>query len=291
METKKYEAFIAAVEMGSFSKAADKVGVTQSGLTHMMNALENEVGFPILIRSYNGVRATPNGEKLIPAVKNMLKHSQALQNQISIINEDSKKTIFIGAYTSVSTAWVLPIIKEFRKDYSDINVEIRGGTTDETYEWVREGLVDLSFVSNQHVEDLDWVHLEYDPLIAVTPENYPIITEKYPIEKFDNQEVIMPYFGFEKDVIRELDKYDVHPIFRPTQVDDEVIIKMVEIGLGISIMSDLMLKDKVFNMNVMHINPPTYRDLGIVVRDLKSTKSFVREFIKYAQEFVKKNKN
>ena len=56
METKKWEAMLTAVELGSFTRAAERLGLTQSGLTHMMNALEREVGFPLLLRDRHGVR-------------------------------------------------------------------------------------------------------------------------------------------------------------------------------------------------------------------------------------------
>ena len=56
MESKKLEALLMAVDLGSFTKAAEVLGYTQSGLTHMMNSLENEIGLRLLDRSYSGVR-------------------------------------------------------------------------------------------------------------------------------------------------------------------------------------------------------------------------------------------
>ena len=59
MDTKKLAALAAAVRLGSFTRAAEELGYTQSGLTHMMNSLEKDVGFPVLVRSRSGVRLTP----------------------------------------------------------------------------------------------------------------------------------------------------------------------------------------------------------------------------------------
>ena len=58
MDTKKLEALAAAVEYGSFTRAAENLGYTQSGLTHMMNSLEKDIGFPVLLRGRQGVRLT-----------------------------------------------------------------------------------------------------------------------------------------------------------------------------------------------------------------------------------------
>ena len=288
MEIKKYEALLLATELGSFSKAADKLGITQSGLTHMMNSLEKEVGFTLLSRNFNGVQLTPKGEKLLPEIKALISDAKELESKIEYITESSKKTIIMGSYTSISVAWVLPIIKEFNREYPEIEVEIRGGTIEQNYQWVKEGAVDLSFASNQYDKEVDWIHLNNDPLVAVLPPNYNIVAERFDIELFNNNKVIMPSFGFERDITRELDKYGVKPIFRPTVVDDEVILKMVEAGLGISILSKLILTNKSYDVMAMELNPPIYRELGIVMKDYNALRPFEKAFIKYAIEYTKK---
>ncbi len=59
MESKKLEALMMSVDLGSFTRAAEVLGYTQSGLTHMMNSLEKEIGVPLLERGRSGVRLTP----------------------------------------------------------------------------------------------------------------------------------------------------------------------------------------------------------------------------------------
>lgn len=66
MDTKKLEALAAAVEHGSFTRAAEALGYTQSGMTHMMNSLERDIGFPVLLRGRAGVRLTRRGSASIP---------------------------------------------------------------------------------------------------------------------------------------------------------------------------------------------------------------------------------
>lgn len=288
MDIKKYEALLLSVELGSFSKAADKLGITQSGLTHMMNSLEKEIGFQVLSRNFNGVQLTPKGEKLIEDIRVLAQSSQRLKNKIQYINESSKKTITIGSYTSISIAWVLPIIKEFNREFPDINVEIRGGTIDQNYAWVKEGLVDFAFASNQFENDTEWIHLNDDPLVAVLPHEYAGGSDTFDIELFDKEKVIMPCFGFDKDIKRELDKYGIEPVFRPTAVDDEVILKMVEAGLGISILSSLVIKNKNYDFVAKQINPPISRDLGIVLKNRDNLRDFEKKFIEYAIEYTKK---
>ena len=78
MESKKLEALLMAVDLGSFTKAAEVMGYTQSGLTHMMNSLEREVGFTLLERGRGGVRLTKDGERVAPAIREFLRPTRGL---------------------------------------------------------------------------------------------------------------------------------------------------------------------------------------------------------------------
>ena len=68
MDQRKLRTLLTTLRTGSFSKAALELGFTQSAVTQMMNALENELGCKILARSHSGVRLTPDGEALYPLI-------------------------------------------------------------------------------------------------------------------------------------------------------------------------------------------------------------------------------
>ena len=72
MNIKKYEAFVRAVELGSLSKAAEELGYTQSGISHMMQSLEDEVGFPLMVRTSSGILPNTEGEMLLPTILQLL---------------------------------------------------------------------------------------------------------------------------------------------------------------------------------------------------------------------------
>ena len=101
MDSKKLEILMTAADLGSFTKASEVVGYTQSGLTHMMDALEKEVGFPLLQRSHNGIQLTKQGMQLMPAIREFLKANANLENQIKSIAEEKEEVIKIAAYASI----------------------------------------------------------------------------------------------------------------------------------------------------------------------------------------------
>ncbi|MBQ9720160.1 MAG: LysR family transcriptional regulator, partial [Oscillospiraceae bacterium] len=98
MESKKLEALLMAADLGSFTKAAEVLGYTQSGLTHMMNSLEREIGFPLLERGRHGVRLTDEGEKLAPLIREFLRAGSALDETVAQLSASRSETIHVAAY-------------------------------------------------------------------------------------------------------------------------------------------------------------------------------------------------
>ena len=108
MDAKKLDVLIKAINEGSFSKASTLVGYTQSGLTHLVNSLEKEVGFSLVNRSFNGIKLSKEGEELLPYILNYIQSNDELLDKIDKIKHQQKHTIKIAAYASMAMRWPLP---------------------------------------------------------------------------------------------------------------------------------------------------------------------------------------
>ncbi|MFR2561204.1 MAG: LysR family transcriptional regulator, partial [Oscillospiraceae bacterium] len=102
MDSKKLEILMTAVNLGSFSKASEVVGYTQSGLTHLINGLEREIGMALIRRDHSGISLTENGEALLPAIRDYLSATAKLENQIAAITQKKAETIRVAAYASLA---------------------------------------------------------------------------------------------------------------------------------------------------------------------------------------------
>ena len=92
MDSKKFEILMTAVNLGSFSKASEVVGYTQSGLTHLINGLEREIGMKLIRRDHSGISLTEDGEALLPAIREYLSATAKLENQIETITQKRTAT-------------------------------------------------------------------------------------------------------------------------------------------------------------------------------------------------------
>lgn len=265
MDSKKLEILMTAVDLGSFSRAAEVVGYTQSGLTHLVDSLEREIGLTLVRRDHSGISLTGEGEALMPAIREFLRANARLENQISAITDKSAQTIRVAAYASIAMRWMPEILYRFRRICPHIDVDLR--TVDhefEPFELLEKWQTDVIFAARQSGFACDWTPLHNDAMYAILPADYP--TEgrtEFPIEEFSGKEFLMPYGRFDIDVGAAFRKYGVEPIIRPCSVDDETVIRMVGKGLGISMMAEMMLRGKLSGVKTLPVRPCVSRELGM----------------------------
>ena len=289
MESKKLEALLMSADLGSFTKAAEVLGYTQSGLTHMMNSLEREVGFPLLDRGRHGVRLTEAGEKLAPLMRELLRADTALADMVAQMSASRSETIHTAAYASLAMHWLPAIIQAFREENPNVDVDIRmADHVDAPYALLSQGKMDVIFVSRQEPGAYEWVHLKDDPMYAVLPRDYPTQgRDVFPLHEFDGKDFLMPAQGFDKDILRIFDCEGVRANIQPTVVDDATVVNMVEHGLGISMMTELTLKGRAERVLTLPVEPAASRELGVAVRSLSEAPEMLRRFIDCTQRIVR----
>lgn len=288
MESKKLKALLTAVELGSFTKAAEVLGYTQSGLTHMMNSLEKEVGFTLLERGRGGVSLTEDGERVAPAIRDFLEANARLDSMIEQVASSHSDVIRVSAYASMAAHWLPRIIQRFREQNPSINVDIRmADNVDEPYSLLEDRKMDIIFVSRQEEGDYEWLHLADDRMYAVLPKNYPAGGRtSFPVEEFDGKDFIMPTQGYDKDIMRILNRVGVKPNVLPTMVDDPTAISMVSHGLGISMMAELTIGSRADDVLLLPVEPAASRELGVAIRRGDEENSAIKAFITCTQQVV-----
>lgn len=288
MESKKLEALLMAVDLGSFTKAAEVLGYTQSGLTHMMNSLEKEVGFTLLERGRSGVRLTEEGERIAPAVREFLQANARLDSVIEQVASSRTEIIRVSAYASIAMHWLPGIIQRFREECPDVDVDIRmADHVDVPYELLAQGKMDAILVSPQDEGQYEWVHLADDPMFAVLPRDFDTQgMAAFPLAAFEARDFIMPSQGFDKDIMRIFNRIGVKPHILPTWVDDPTVISMVSHGLGVSMMTELTVRGRTDGVKLLPVEPASSRELGLAVRSLDAASDGLRHFIDCTKRVV-----
>jgi len=278
----KYMAFITTVECGSFTKAAEKLHYSQSGISRMIGDLEKEWKVALLDRDRNGVSLTSDGQMLIPYAKDVIRDYRRLQTQVDELGGLKAGMIRIGTFSSVATHWLPNIIKEYQKDYPNIDYELLLGDYEEIEQWIREGRVDCGFMKLPAGTDLESIFLEQDPYMAVLPKGHPLAgAEKFPVRDFAKEPFLLLEHGKKEEVSEYLMQQGIAADIRFTTWDDYAIMSMVESGLGISILPKLILRRVPYKITAVPLSVPLNRSIGLVLKSSRSASLAARKFLDY----------
>ncbi len=278
----KYMSFVKAVEYGSFTKAAEKLNYSQSGISRMIADLEKEWQATLLERGKNGVRLTSDGMKLLPHAKALIAEFEKLQMEVDDLQGLQSGIIRIGTISSTATYWLPNMIREFQKQYPNVEYELLLGHYSEIEDWIAEGRVDCGFLRiPTHMEFETEVLLE-DKLLVVLPEDHPLANCAYfPVEALADDPFILLEKSEKEEISAVFEQNGITPNIRFTTVDDHAVMAMVEQGLGISIMPELVLRRHPFHIVTKELDVPAARTLGVAVRNKKSASLAVKRFLEY----------
>jgi len=165
MDTEKCRALLAVLEAGSLSAAAEKLDYTPSGLSRMMAALEQELGFPLLSRSHSGVQPTRACRTLLPTLRELTHWSGLLDAQAAEIRGVETGTIAVGCVYGAYYGWLSRCIARFCEVYPGIEVQVLQGNSSQLTRAVCEHTADFCITSFRE-GDFDWIPLYADPMVA-----------------------------------------------------------------------------------------------------------------------------
>lgn len=284
MNVQKYLAFAKTVEYGSFTKAAERLNYSQSGISRMINDLEKEWKISLLERSRSGVRLTSDGLTLLPYAKNVCAEYEKLQAQVDEINGLQSGIIRIGTFSSVATHRLPNIIKRFQTDYPNIDYELLLGDYTEIENWISEGRVDCGFLRLPAHPDLETYFLEQDKLLVVLPENHALAgCSLFPVKALADYPFMLLEKGAKAEISEIFERCNVTPKIHFTTWDDYAIMSMVESGLGISILPQLILQRVPYKIITKELDVPAFRNIGLALRSKKNSSLAVKRFLEYIE--------
>lgn len=289
MESARCRAFLAAAEHGSFSAAAEALHYTPSGVSQLVTALERELGLTLLRRTQKGVALTQSGETLLPAARAFLQQEARIRQLASALNGLEIGEFTIGTYPSMAIHYLPKVLHAFSRDYPNIRVQVREGERREILDWLERGTADLGFISETGDLPGDWLPLAEDPMLALLPKNHLLAdADVYPLAAAKDEHFIMGGQGWDSDAIPMLRRHGIEPNIRFSAVSGVSVLTMVEAGLGISIMNELVTRTVPADIALLPLDPPEHITLGMLLPDLDNAPPAVQKFVQYAVKLLTK---
>lgn len=133
----------------------------------------------------------------------------------------------------------------------------------------------------------NWLHLKDDPLLAVLPPDYPLNGRTVlPLWEFTNKEFLISAQGFDPAILEVMEERGIRPDIRPSAMDDLTVITLVAHGLGVSMLTELVLEGTSENVLTLPVAPAASRELGILTLTSREYSSTLRKFIRYAVDTI-----
>lgn len=284
MDIQKCRAFVKVAEKKNITYAAREMGYSQPGISHMLDALEKEVGFPLLIRSKDQITPTAAGNELLYYCRQIINNADQFQETVMSINGLLQGNINIGSYNSTLTDYVPDLISSFIKAYPSITMQVKEYAHSNMVQDLTNGIIDIGFMSEPCPKNFEFYPLFNDYFCIVINKDHPLAAyDRVPVKRLYGCNIIAPTYGWDDIIKSVMNASGISTFKTPLMVSSDVgSIALASRGLGIYITSVLQTSKLPENAVFREFEEPLYRVIGISVRSLKHASPAAREFIKFA---------
>ncbi len=278
----KYLALQKIVEYGSFTKAANALGYTQSSISQMIASLEEELSMKLLTRSRYGVKLTLEGAELYPYIERAIYQYRTMLEKAAEIKGLETGVIRVGTVSSVTCHWMPQLIHGFKQQYPHVQFLFHQGDYTLIPEWIATGQIDFGFINPLAVTNLQTQTVKSDQMLAILPQDHPLAKEKtVRLTDLAQEPYILLEEGQYSEPMAAFETAGIVPNIQYTLHDDYAIMTMVEAGLGVSILAELVLRRTNYRITCLPIEPPITRTLAVVYKDKNSLPIASKYFIDY----------
>ena len=237
MSIQKFAIFREVVDTGSFSLAGERLGISQSAVSHSVTSLEKEYKVKLLVRSRSGIQLTDSGQRILQYIEKILYLEGKMNQELAEIRGLEVGSLTIGTVSPLTSEWLPGILKRFHEQYPSIQVNIREGTSERIVDWVENGEADIGFAYlMKERRRIDRLLLAHEPFYLLVQEEKQ---EKDIFRLMKDMPFIMPKSY--KDIIQQ--QKALTPTVFLELSDERGIIELVKNGLGISILPRMCLHE------------------------------------------------
>ena len=281
----RYGVFCQVVEQGSFTRAAEVCGYSQSAVSQNVRSLEEETGVTLLSRRKDGVQLTEDGKSFFPYIQGIYQAELALEQKRQEMLGLQNSVIRIGTFTSVSRNLLPPLMKAFKAQYPEVQFVLRQGEYTSIPQWLRQGEIDFGFVNQDAVSDMQTQLLYEDHMLAVLPQGHPLEqSEVLTLAELAKEPMILLDEGEHSVLLESFHRAGLTPKLAYEVYDDYTILAMIRQGLGISVLYEKVVAGFEAGLSLRRIQEAPRRRVALAWKGWETMPYAARRFAEFLME-------
>ncbi|WP_300056132.1 LysR family transcriptional regulator [uncultured Roseobacter sp.] len=282
-------------EAGGLSLAAEKLHITQSALSHQIKGLEDQAGVELFVRRSKPLKLSPAGLRLLKLAQQVLPQVQALQEEFTGLREGSAGRMHIAIECHACFEWLFPVLERFRKNWGEVDVDIRPGLAFDAMPALLKEEVDLVVSSDpEELPGVEFIELfDYAP-VFVAARAHPLAQKAY-VEAEDFRGETLITYPVERARLDVFSQLLIPAKVEPASIRQveltAVILLLVASNRGVSVLPDWVVREVKYSSD--YITRPLTSDgitrrLYAAVRSDDLSKPFVQQLLEFAGEEARK---
>ncbi|MEL7099956.1 MAG: LysR substrate-binding domain-containing protein [Pseudomonadota bacterium] len=282
-------------EAGGLARAADQLGITQSALSHQVKGLEDQAGMPLFVRRSKPLKLSSAGRRLLRLAEQVLPQVEALQAEFAGLRAGHAGRMHIAIECHACFEWLFPVLESFRRDWPDVDVDIRPGLAFDALPALMKEEVDLVVSSDpEDLPGVDFVELfDYAP-VFVASKDHPLAAKPF-VEAADFRGETLITYPVDRARLDVFSQLLMPAKVEPAAVRQAeltaVILLLVASNRGVAVLPDWVVREVKYSSD--YVTRPLTKEgltrrLYAAVRREERDKPYMQRLIDLAREEARK---
>jgi LysR family transcriptional regulator, hydrogen peroxide-inducible genes activator len=286
-DLRQLECFCAVARLGSFTKAAEEVGVAQSSLSEQIAKLEQGLASVLFERLARRIELTPAGEALLPRAQAMLQDAAALPHYLEAVRMESGGVLRVGVIPSIMPYFLAPRLREFVEKFPGIDLHLREAQTGELIRQIEDGVLDIAILSIP-VEGNNLVMRELfrEPIHLAVPDFHILAkAEKVLLRRVSDERLLILKDGhcLRDETLTICDRARARFAAQFEADQFASIFELIRAGFGVSLVPE-MARRAAAGCRLIPIEPKAARRVGYVRLERRYLSRVMESFTDWLRE-------
>lgn len=283
----QFRVLLALKELGNFTEVGEKLGITQSAVSHALASIEKEIGITLFNRDRRGVVLTEGGQRILEHVREIIGRVDRIKEEASSLSGLKIGKINIGTLQSAAIRIIPGLVGAMRQKYPGIEISVFEGTDQEVYEWILSETVDLGILTAP-CHNLETLPLITDRMFGIVPENHPLAGQKtLSLDQLASEPIIRSLGTCGTLVASGFSKAGLSPAPKTIEARNiSTVSAMVRSGAGSAIMPGLAVPRDLPGIRVIPIDPPLFRQIVLAAPKLQFLSPAAMVFVELTKDWV-----